>query len=87
LDVCAAHSQRVDGGLDTWFCARCINNDVCAWTQIAFLDEVLGVLFCADSRAAELVCCGVLERELETLFVNVDCDDLLRAVGFCNGAA
>jgi hypothetical protein len=66
---------------------RGVDDDICTKSQIALLDQVLGVLLCAHSLALEASVCGVLERKVEALVVDVDGDDLLRSVCFRNSTA
>lgn len=70
----------MDRRLDTWLRARRIDNDICAESQLALFNQVLGVLVCAHARAAELVRRRVVERKRQPLLVDVDGDNLLRAV-------
>jgi hypothetical protein len=73
--------------LDAWLSARGVDDDICTQSQIALLDQVLGVLLRAHSLALEACVCGVLEREVEALVVDVHGDNLLRSVGFGDSAA
>ena len=64
LDICAAHAQRVDSSLNARLCARSIDDDIGTRTQLALLDQVPRILFCADACALEACVCSVLERKL-----------------------
>lgn len=87
LDVRPAHAQRVDSSLNARLGAGGIDDDVRARAEPALADEVLRVLLCADARALEASVGRVREGELQALVVDVDGDDLLRAVRLGHGAA
>jgi hypothetical protein len=87
LDVSTAHAQSVDGSLDAGLSARGIDDDICASAELALLDEVRSVLLCADARALEARRRSVLQRKLQPVVVDVDCDNLLRAIGLGHGTA
>jgi len=87
LHVHATGAQRMDAGLDARLGARRVDGHVCANAQVALLDQARGAVLGALALRAEDVCGGVLVRELQALFVDVDGDDLVGAEGAGNGAA
>ena len=77
----------MDSSLNARLRAGGIDDDVRARAEPALLDEVLRVLLRADARALEASVRRVLEGELQALVVDVNSNDLLRAVRLGHSAA